>query len=100
MQNHYQQALNLIANDDSQGNKIIQLLKILCEDIFHILEHDALFFMIYEKIPVHAGDLQPGMWRYRARITLEHLAHALQQNADKSLVILKEFLRLVSTIIV
>jgi len=36
------------------------------------------------------------MWRYRARITLEHLAHVLQQNISMSLKILKEFLRLVS----
>ena len=45
---------------------------------------------------MHAGDLQPAMWRYRARITLEHLAHALQQNTRKDLVVLKEFLRLVT----
>ena len=60
------------------------------------LEHDILFFTIYEKIPVHAGDIQPAMWRYRARITLEHLAHALQQSTSKDLVVLKEFLRVVS----
>ena len=69
-------------------------------DIFHISGHDDLFFMIYEKISVHAGDIQPAMWRYRSRITLEHLAHALQQNTDKTLVILKEFLRLVSMTII
>ena len=45
---------------------------------------------------MHAGDLQPAMWRYRARITLEHLTHALQQNTRKDLVVLKEFLRLVT----
>ena len=36
------------------------------------------------------------MWRYRARITLEHLAHTLQQSTSKSLALLKEFLRLVT----
>ena len=36
------------------------------------------------------------MWRYRARITLEHLTHALQQSTSKSLALLKEFLRLVT----
>ena len=36
------------------------------------------------------------MWRYRARITLEHLTHVLQQNTSKDLVVLKEFLRVVS----
>ena len=69
-------------------------------DIFHISGYDELFLMIHERIPVHAGDIQPAMWRYRARITLEHLAHALQQNNDKTLVILKEFLRLVSMTII
>ena len=38
------------------------------------------------------------MWRYRARITLEHLTHALQQNTSKDLVVLKEFLRVVSLV--
>ena len=45
---------------------------------------------------MHAGDIQPAMWRYRARITLEHLTHALQQSTGKSLALLKEFLRLVT----
>ena len=40
------------------------------------------------------------MWRYRARITLEHLSHALQQITGKSLALLKEFLRLVNIITV
>ena len=65
--------------------------------MIHVIsEHDILFFTIYEKIPVRAGDIQPAMWRYRARITLEHLAHALQQSTRKSLALLKEFLRLVT----
>ena len=60
--------------------------------------HDDLFFTIYEKIPVLSGSIHPAMWRYRARITLEHLTHALQQKtAERGLVILKEFLRLVSS---
>jgi len=61
-----------------------------------VSEHDDLFFMIYEKLPVRTGDVQPALWRYRARITLEHLSHALQQSTNKSLAILKEFLRLVN----
>ena len=64
------------------------------------LEHDDLFFTIYEKLPVHTGDIQPAMWRYRARITLEHLTHALQQNNSKDLFVLKEFLRVVSLAVV
>ena len=64
--------------------------------MFLYSEHDDLFFMIYEKLPVCTGDVQPALWRYRARITLEHLAHALQQSTNKSLTLLKEFLRLVS----
>jgi len=65
--------------------------------INHSSGHDDLFFTIYEKIPVQSGNIHPAMWRYRARITLEHLTHALQQRATtKGPVILKEFLRLVS----
>ena len=63
-------------------------------------EHDTLFFTIYEKLPVRTGDIQPAMWRYCARITLEHLTHALQQNTSKDLVVLKEFLRVVSLAVV
>ena len=49
---------------------------------------------------MHAGDIQPAMWRYRARITLEHLSHALEQNAGNTFIILKEFLRLVSIVVI
>ena len=49
---------------------------------------------------MRTGDILPAMWRYCARITLEHLTHALQQNTSKDLVVLKEFLRLVSLAVV
>jgi len=63
---------------------------------FFNTEHDALFFTIYEKMSVHGGDIQPALWRYRTRITLEHLTHIVKQNTGKGLKILKQFLDLVS----
>ena len=47
-------------------------------------------------MPVRHGDIQSAMWRYRTRITLEHLTHIVQQNTGKGLKILKQFLHLVS----
>ena len=76
--------------------KVISLRLVDCYSDNVVSEHDILFFTIYEKIPVRSGDIQPAMWRYRARITLEHLAHVLQQSTSKSLGLLKEFLRLVN----
>ena len=56
---------------------------ILTANVYYVINHtsghDDLFFTIYEKIPVQSGNIHPAMWRYRARITLEHLTHALQQ---------------------
>lgn len=53
--------------------------------------------MVYKKQPVHCEDIQLAMWKYHARITLEHLAHALQQNTSNTSVVLEEFSRLVSS---
>ena len=99
-QKHLRKALHLIANDDSQGIiKKGKALLVMHNCDYHHLEHDALFFTIYEKIPVHSGDIQPALWRYRTRITLEHLTHILQQNTGKGLKILKQFLHLVSLLL-
>ena len=74
--------------------KVIIIL--MAANVLCLSGHDDLFFTIYEKIPVQSGNLHPAMWRYRARITLEHLTHALQERtAGRGIVILREFLRLV-----
>ena len=80
--------------------KVISLRIVNCQNDNAVSEHDILFSTIYEKIPVRSGDIQPAMWRYRARITLEHLAHVLLQRTNKSLSLLKEFLRLVNIAII
>ena len=80
--------------------KVISLRIVNCHYYNAVSEHDILFLTIYEKIPVRSGDIQPAMWRYRARITLEHLAQVLQQSTSKSLSLLKEFLRLVNITII
>lgn len=42
-------------------------------------KEDHLLDLVYERIPVKEGSLNPHLWTYRSRITLEHLSHTLQQ---------------------
>ena len=55
-------------------------------------EHDPLFYLVYERTPVIKGSLEPHMWGYRPRITLENLTRYMQQQKTK-LPILEEFLK-------
>ena len=46
----------------------------------HAPEQDRLFNLVFEKVPVkEGGTLQPHLWTYRSRITLEHLTQTLHQ---------------------
>ena len=58
---------------------------------------DHLLYLVYERIPVKEGSLNPHLWTYRSRITLEHLSHTLQQQGmRKRYPILYHFLQEVS----
>ena len=61
-------------------------------------EHDRLFFLVYEHVEVmNQSSIQPHLWTYRSRITLEHLAQTLQEKRMKERhPILYEFLQVVS----
>ena len=60
----------------------------------HSSEHDQLFYLVYERVQVVEGSLDPHLWAYRSRITLEHLRQNLQQqNMKKKYPILHEFLQ-------
>ena len=47
------------------------------------LEHDQLFYLVYERVQVVEGSLDPHLWAYRFCITLEHLSQTLQQQSMK-----------------
>ena len=61
-------------------------------------EHDRLFFLVYERVEqINQASIQPHLWTYRSRITLEHLAQTLQEKRMKERhPILYEFLQAVS----
>ena len=57
-------------------------------------EHNQLFCLVYEHVQVAEGSLDPHLWAYRSRITLEHLRQTLQQqNMRKKCPILYTFLQ-------
>ena len=55
-------------------------------------DHDPLFYLVYERVPVVEGSLEPHLWGYRPCITLEHLTRYMQQQKTKY-PLLKEFLK-------
>ena len=60
----------------------------------HSSEHDQLFYLVYERVQVVEESLDPHLWAYRSRITLEHLRQNLQQqNMKKKCPILHAFLQ-------
>ena len=60
-------------------------------------EHDQLFYLVYEKVKVNKDNMEPHLWSYRQRISLEHLRQTLQEKKLKEKChILHEFLQVVS----
>ena len=70
--------------------------------VYFCSEHDRLFFLVYERVElVNQSSIQPHLWTYRSRITLEHLAQTLQERKMKERhPILYEFLQAVSDVMV
>ena len=63
----------------------------------HHVDHDRLFFLVYEKVKYTKDNLEPHLWTYRSRITLEHLRQSLyDKKLTKMYPILHEFLQAVS----
>ena len=61
--------------------------------LLHIPEQDRLLYTVYEKSSVAEGSVNPHLWTYRSRITLEHLFQTLQaQDKRKECPILYHFL--------
>lgn len=60
------------------------------------VDHDQLFYLVYEKVAYKEESLEPHLWTYRSRITLEHLRQTLQEERMKEKYpILSEFLQAV-----
>ena len=76
----------------------VSFLEVLSSFFSPSLEHDQLFFLVYERMELmNQSSMQPHLWTYRSRITLEHLAQTLQEKRMKERhPILYEFLQAVS----
>ena len=48
-----------------------------------LIDDDPLFYLVYERMPVVEGSLEPHLWGYRPRVTLEHLTRYMQQQNTK-----------------
>ena len=46
-------------------------------------DHDQLFYLVYEKVNVSEDNMQPHLWSYRQRISLEHLGQTLLEKKLK-----------------
>ena len=59
-------------------------------------DHDYLFYVVYEKVKYAEDTLEPHLWTYRSRVTLEHLRQSVQgQKMKDKYPILSEFLQAV-----
>ena len=68
--------------------------------ILYSPEPDKLMYLIYEKVKLKGGKIDPHLWSYRPHITLEHLALGLaQQNLKEKCKVLQIFLDEVSSAI-
>lgn len=71
-------------------------LQCLIANIYYNAEHDQLFYLVYERVKVQEGNMDPHLWTYRQRISLEHLGQTLQERELKDRYpILHEFLLMV-----
>lgn len=69
-------------------NQLLYLLYLLC---YFNLEHDRLFYVVHEKVQLPPNEVQPHLWSFRSRITLEHLLQILHTRKE-TYAILNEFL--------
>ena len=89
-------AFQSVMNDNDQGNIIVSYLLYLSSIIFILLEHDQLFYLVYERMQVSEGSIIPHMWTFQSKITLESLTQKIQEKSIKDQhPILYEFLQAV-----
>ena len=54
-------------------------------------DQDRLFYVVYEKLSVEGKGMEPHLWTYRSKVSLEHLSH--QQDMQKKCPILQKFIK-------
>ena len=80
----------------SLHHQSIDVYRVTYYNIF--LEHDQLFYLVYEQMEVSKGSFMPHMWTFQSKITLENLTQKLQEKSLKDQhPILYEFLQSVSS---
>ena len=55
--------------------------------------NNQLLYVLHERMEPAGGLLNPHLWTYRTRITLDHLSLTLQQKGIKECPILQQFLK-------
>ena len=92
-------AQNLFINDDRQGILFANLYVHVCVLFaLNCVAHNALLQVVYEKNTERSPTA--AMWRYRSRITIEHLEFFIeQQKSTVKCPVLKRYLKEVIIII-
>ena len=58
--------------------------------------HSRMFYLVYEKAEVSSGSLEPHLWSYHQKISLEHIGQTIQEKKlNDKCPILHEFLQMV-----
>ena len=83
-------AFQSIMNDSDQGIIIPISIRTILDysitfywDLFIHLEHDQLFYLVYERVQVSKGNLIPHMWTFQSKVTLESLTQKIQEKSIK-----------------
>lgn len=87
-------AMDHIANDDKQGMGMLMIIIVTLYNFF--VEHGQLFYLSYERVKLSGKSMEPHLWSYQQRISLEHLGQTLQEKKMKEKYrILHDFLHVV-----
>ena len=79
-------AFQAIMNDNDQGIIIPKHQNYSITFYWYLfihLEHDQLFYLVYERMQVSKGNLIPHMWTYQSKVTLESLTQKVQEESIK-----------------
>ena len=64
------------------------------------IEHGQLFYLSYERVKLSGKSMEPHLWSYQQRISLEHLGQTLQEKKMREKYsILHDFLQVVCEVI-
>ena len=66
-----------IVKDDKQGIAYTNI--VLDNDFQFYIGHSQMFCLIYEKAEVDSDSLEPHLWSYHQKISLEHIGQTIQE---------------------